>query len=463
MVLDISLLEKLKTRYSFFQKIRRSLYFKLGALLLGFTFIIVLVLYYQFNYSFTTQDSILDSQEAYFYSRMVEDWGTPPDTNQVKSDIKNLNLDCIIFRLEDDFIDESGYGPIYWASYNAPKPEVFYTHLNHEELLEHGVYIPLQVDFGTMGGRPSTAVANNEYVFYLGMDYTVPSELPNFILASIFTIISMVGLNFFIQRYLKPVQLIKQRVFALEDGDLESKIPILGDDELASLSRATNKMIENIRYLLNQKHQLLLDVSHELRTPLARMQLLIEMLPEHKNIFKLKNEVSLLEGMISNMLLSDRLSTPYQDLELKSIKLSRVVSKVLSMFPDSEDFMEIIGEVPNVFIDIDELKITLAIRNLIDNAKKYAFTNQKIQLFFEIKEKRLLINIQDFGPGISKENIKKLTTPFYRVVNKENKKRPGFGLGLTICKKIIEAHNGSLSIQSNIGEGSIFTLMILLK
>ena len=80
----------------------------------------------------------------------------------------------------------------------------------------------------------------------------------------------------------------------LKDGDLDSKIPILGDDELASLSRATNKMIENIRYLLNQKHQLLLDVSHELRTPLARMQLLIEMLPEHKNIFRLKNEVSLL-------------------------------------------------------------------------------------------------------------------------------------------------------------------------
>ena len=77
MVLDISLLEKLKTRYSFFQKVRRSLYFKLGALLLGFTFIIVLVLYYQFNYSFSTQDSILDSQEAYFYSRMVEDWELP--------------------------------------------------------------------------------------------------------------------------------------------------------------------------------------------------------------------------------------------------------------------------------------------------------------------------------------------------------------------------------------------------
>ena len=98
----------------------------------------------------------------------------------------------------------------------------------------------------------------------------------------------MIGLNFFIQRYLRPVQLIKERVFALEDGDLESEIQILGnDDELASLSRAVNEMIKDIRYLLNQKQQLLLDVSHEFRTPLARMQLLIEMLPKHKNIGKL--------------------------------------------------------------------------------------------------------------------------------------------------------------------------------
>ena len=148
---------------------------------------------------------------------------------------------------------------------------------------------------GTMGDRPSTAVATDDYVFYLSVNYTEPSELSNFVLASILTIISMIGLNFFIQHYLRPVQLIKERVFALEDGDLESEIPIIGDDELASLSAAINQMIRDIRYLLNQKQQLLLDVSHELRTPLARMQLLIEMLPEHKNIGRLKNEVLLLE------------------------------------------------------------------------------------------------------------------------------------------------------------------------
>jgi signal transduction histidine kinase len=394
---------------------------------------------------------------------MVEGWGVIPDTILIKEDIKNLHLDCIIFRLEDDFSDEGGFGPIYWSYPLDAKPEVFYTWLNHGELLEHGVFIPLQVDMGTMGGRPSTAVATDEFVFYFSVDYTEPSDLANFILASILTIISMIGLSFFIQRYLHPVQLIKERVFALEDGDLESEIAIIGDDELASLSRAVNRMINDIRFLLNQKQQLLLDVSHELRTPLARMQLLIEMLPEHKNIGRLKNEVSLLEGMISNMLLSDRLSTPYQDLDISSIKLSRMIKKVMSMFPNHHETIEIIGDIPSIKLNVDELKIMLAIRNLIDNAQKYAFSGDKIQVLFMLDSDNLVINIKDFGPGISPDNIEKLTIPFYRVIKEDQNKRPGFGLGLTICKKIIESHKGTLSISSKIGKGSIFSLTLPLN
>ncbi|MDB3868656.1 HAMP domain-containing histidine kinase [Candidatus Marinimicrobia bacterium] len=463
MALATSSSAKQRSKIGYFRKLSRSLYFRLGTLLLGFTFILILVLYYQFNNSFNLQNSILDSQEAYYYSKMVESWGTPPDTNLIKQDIENLNLNCIMFRLEDDFTDEQGYGDIYWSSSNAPDPEVFYTSLNHDELLQHGVFIPLQVDFGIMGEKTSTAVANDEFVFYFGMDYTVPSALPDFILASILTIISMIGLFFYIQRYLYPVQLIKERVFALEDGDLESEISIIGDNELASLSHAINKMIGDIRYLLNQKQQLLLDVSHELRTPLARMQLLIEMLPEHKNIGRLKNEVLLLEGMISNMLLSDRLSTPYQDLDVSSIRLSRLIAKVMSMFPNQDEIIMIIGDIPSIELNIDELKITLAIRNLIDNAQKYAFFGKKIHLSFNVDSDKLLINIKDFGPGISEENIKKLTTPFYRIIKEGENKRPGFGLGLTICKKIIESHNGSLSIFSKVGNGSTFSLMLPLN
>ena len=167
--------------------------------------------------------------------------------------------------------------------------------------------------------------------------------------------------------------------------------------------------------------------------------------------------------MISNMLLSDRLSTPYQDLDVSSIRLSRLIAKVMSMFPNQDEIIMIIGDIPSIELNIDELKITLAIRNLIDNAQKYAFFGKKIHLSFNVDSDKLLINIKDFGPGISEENIKKLTTPFYRIIKEGENKRPGFGLGLTICKKIIESHNGSLSIFSKVGNGSTFSLMLPLN
>jgi signal transduction histidine kinase len=105
----------------------------------------------------------------------------------------------------------------------------------------------------------------------------------------------------------------------------------------------------------------------------------------------------------------------------------------------------------------------LAIRNLIDNAEKYAFLGTKVQVSFMVGNDRINIHVKDFGPGISAENIEKITTPFYRIVNEGETKRPGFGLGLTICKKIIEAHKGSLTIVSEMDNGSTFSLMLPLS
>ena len=184
----------------------------------------------------------------------------------------------------------------------------------------YGIKIPLKVFFGEINTMSVTVVDNGNYLFYLAIDYIPPSEINNLLFAFILAILFIIGLYFFIHRYLKPVQLMKNRIKALETGDLKSKIDIIGEDELADLSNSMNQLIADINILLENKHQLLLEVSHELRSPLARMQLLIEMIPKHKNIIKLKEEVKFLEGMISNLLLSDRLSMPYSKLDFMSLK-----------------------------------------------------------------------------------------------------------------------------------------------
>ena len=104
---------------------------------------------------------------------------------------------------------------------------------------------------------------------------------------------------------------------------------------------------------------------------------------------------------------------------------------------------------------IDETKFSLALRNLLDNAFKYNSKDMNIELIVT-KKSYIEFQVKDSGIGISKEDIKKIIQPFFQADQTVSTK--GFGLGLTICKKIIESHNGRLTIQSLQGKGSVFTL-----
>jgi signal transduction histidine kinase len=392
---------------------------------------------------------------------MVMGWENPPDTNLVKKEINNLHMWCGIFEREKNEDGVAYPGEVYWS--NLP-PNIFLYDFyswtissDFESMYE--LEIPLEVFFGDINDMPVTVVDNGRYLFYLVIDYIPPSELNNLIIAFILAIVFIIGLYLFIRRYLKPVQLMKNRIEALETGDLKSKIDIIGEDELADLSYSMNKLIEDINTLLENKHQLLLEVSHELRSPLARMQLLIAMMPDHKNLTKLKEEVEFLEGMIGNLLLSDRLSLPYSKLDLQKFSTQDILGKVMDMFPSNRDRVKIENKIPDELVYIDETKFSLALRNLLDNAFKYSKLQEKADIeLIVVKNGDIEFQVKDSGIGISKIDIKKLTEPFFQANQTVSTK--GFGLGLTICKKIIESHKGRLSIESEPEKGSIFILYL---
>ena len=444
----------------------RSFIFKLTAYLVIFTSILIIGMWFYLNQPLAGEGE-LEAQEAYLYAKMVEGWGSTPDTVQVSRDIKNISLNCAIFELNEDWSEERGdFGKPYWTS-SETFPDGLFNEWSIPEDFQGWVNLPednfgeeIYVSFGIMNGSNSTSVVQNEYVYYFGSNTSPPGEEWD-VFISLVAIITLMIILYILLRinFLNPVLLMKQRVYEFESGDLDSKIPVNGEDELASLAKSVNKMIENIRILLNQKQMLLLDVSHELRTPLARMQLLVEMIPEHKNIHRLKEEIVLLEGIISNLLLSDKLSTPYTNLQLDYITVSKLIAEVQKMFPDNENKIKIIGKIPEVTIRIDELKMALAIRNLLDNAIKYSVLSDKsCEIIFQVNNGFLHISIIDYGKGIKAKDITKLTEPFYRADTENNIK--GFGIGLTIVKKVVEAHDGELIISSEEGKGSTFTLKI---
>ena len=398
----------------------------------------------------------------YYYSFVVNSFGNPPNLDLFKKHVSALDMWGGIFNRDTtNHITETG--STIWS--NIPSTvdlNYFSNWATSEELSkETNIEIPLNVIFGNIEyynenseyeDFPTTVVQNNDFIYFFIIKKVGPSSLPNYKNAFYLTLIFVIIFWVFIQKSLYPIQLMKKRVKDLESGDLDSQISIISNDELADLTKTINRLIEDIKNLLSQKDQLLLDASHELRSPLARMKFLLEMMPKHKNMIKLNKEIDFLEQMISNLLLSDRLSVPYTNLEMEKISLPLLIKNVLKMFPSKTDNINI-KNMLNIDIHVDVLKFSICLRNLIDNALKYSKKN--IHLIIKKSDNMLTIKIQDFGAGIEKEDLDKLVNPFYR----KNKNIPGFGLGLTICDKIIKSHGGSLKIQSKINQGSCFSLI----
>ena len=181
-----------------------------------FTIALTSVLYYQLQYSFTAPDSILDAHETYYYSEMVSKWGNPPDTNQVSKEINNLKMWCGIFKRETTELGIAYPGEGYWSNlpYGINPEEFIQWHKSSEFETMYGINIPLEVFFGEINTMSVTVVDNGDYLFYFVIDYIPPSEINNLLFAFILAILFIIGLYFFIHRYLKPVQLMKNRIEA---------------------------------------------------------------------------------------------------------------------------------------------------------------------------------------------------------------------------------------------------------
>ena len=268
-----------------------------------------------------------------------------------------------------------------------------------------------------------------------------------------------------IRSFLYPIKLIRRHVINLKKGNLGSKIPITANDELGQLSRSINKMTKDIDILVSQKQNLLIDVSHELKTPLTRLKFLLA----NTNINKqdkdsINKEINFLQDMISNMLLSDKLSTPYiEDLELENIEIKSLINDACGMFYEIEKRLTILGNIPSLIVNVDKYKLSLAIKNLIDNAIKYGGDNRLIELSVKKESDKLFVQVEDFGEGMDKNKIKKIIKPLYRGRLAKEKSKGGFGLGLAIAKKIVEAHNGELIIKSELTKGTKFIVSIPLN
>ena len=435
-----------------YKRFTSYLFYKIALLVAIFSILLIALIFFVVDYYYTDQDTILDAHDMYFYSQLIDGWNFPSDTTRIKAEILNLQYNVSIYSQDDK--------SLVWSYPNTVNPEGYIIFADSEYMEEiHDIDIPLYVAFGYNGKDENlTSIRKGGVYYFLTVPQEYTPEYINYVPPLLLLFFFMFGLNYFIQYHLKPIKLMKRRIYALREGNLTDTVPIISNDELADLSRAMNKMTSDIKVLLGQKQQLLLDVSHELRSPLARMLLLIEMIPKHKNQKKLIGEIVFLEGMISNLLLSDKLSIPYSNLDYQKIQVGHLILKTLDVINLGKNNLDINNSIPKEYVLVDETKMIIAIRNIVENAIKYSDPIERITLDINKNKNYMKISIKSIGEEIPEDERDSIFKPFFRSEIQKNN-ASGFGLGLTICKKIIDAHGGVLELKTN-GKETIFNIKI---
>lgn len=280
------------------------------------------------------------------------------------------------------------------------------------------------------------------------------------------------GVGWFLAKQaLKPVTAITETARRIEAENLNERIEIkVPQDEIGRLASTMNEMIGRLEKSFKQIRQFTGDASHELKTPLTIMKGEIEIALRSKGDPRYLREV-----LASNLEEIDRMSyivrnlldLAKMDVEKGTtahdvVDLGKVVSdrceQLRRLALDSGVRLDML-ENKGLFVRGDHVRISQLIFNLIDNAIKYTPAGGSVEALLRREGDRAVFKVRDTGIGIAAEDLPYIFDRFYRV-DKARKNVGGAGLGLSICKEIAEAHGGTITVESVIGRGSIFTVSL---
>lgn len=257
---------------------------------------------------------------------------------------------------------------------------------------------------------------------------------------------------------LRPVRWLSEGVEQLGSGQLDIVLPVRTRDEFGGLTDAFNRMVRRVGEMIQARDQLLLDVSHELRSPLTRMKVAVEFLPDGESKEELVTDIGEMELMVAELLELERLrdgrglNPTFQDLVL-------ILREMTVRFNKRRPGVRFSAPSQSIQLNIDEDKVRTVLRNLLENAFKYSLRDSRpVEISCAQNEDSVIVRVSDDGPGIPAEDAPSLFEPFFRVDRSRSKKTGGYGLGLSICKRILEAHGGDISFENNPGRGASFFL-----
>ena len=271
-------------------------------------------------------------------------------------------------------------------------------------------------------------------------------------------------LGIFLSRTItRPIRELTNATHAVSEGDLSQQVPIRSKDELGELAKAFNKMSTELARSVNARKQMTADIAHELRTPLSLIIGHAEAVhdgvlpPSPENFEIIREEAIRLEHLVNDLRTLSLADAGELTMNIQNIEPGRLINEVAMLYQYQTQKKNISLELdvasPLPTIEVDPGRMTQVLTNILDNATRHTPEGGRIILSAKHDGEKVLLSIQDSGPGLPPEDIDRIFERFYRTDSSRQREDGGSGLGLAIAKSIVQAHNGQLSAESDAGKG----------
>ncbi len=254
----------------------------------------------------------------------------------------------------------------------------------------------------------------------------------------------------------RKLQLIQSGVNEVGDGNLDTRVQVVGQDEIARLAATFNAMTEHIKRLIESQRELTRAVSHELRTPVARIRFAVDMLAdtddqESREMQRdyIDEDIESLNGLIDEILTYAKLEEGSPKLDLEPVSLKELVDQIVRETNALGKPIEVVGISPSskVRAVADRRYLHRVVQNLAGNALRYA--DSKIIISAGVRKGEAYVSVEDDGQGIPEEDRDKVFVPFARLDDSRTRASGGYGLGLSIVSRIAFWFNGKMSVDES--------------
>jgi signal transduction histidine kinase len=272
------------------------------------------------------------------------------------------------------------------------------------------------------------------------------------------------------RRITSPIRALTNSASKLGKGDFSQRVVTKSKDEVGQLAQTFNLMASDLERTEKLRRNMVADVAHELRTPLSNVSGYLEAIrddvvkPDKATIASLSEEVDLLTRLVDDL----QELTLADSGELKLFRQPEDISQLIAQSVIAVQTkmkskgLEISSDIQTnlPLVNVDYQRISQVLRNYLENAYKHTASGGKITVTARLENNQVKISVIDTGDGIPPEDLPNMFERFYRVDKSRARTNGGSGLGLTIVKRLVEAHQGKVGVQSEVGKGSCFNFTL---